>query len=64
MSARLVPDRFKSQAAVITGGGAGIGKHVAHRMAREGAAVTLWDADQKALDATVAEFAGEGLVAY
>jgi 2-dehydro-3-deoxy-L-rhamnonate dehydrogenase (NAD+) len=64
MSPGITPQRFAGQSAVITGGAAGIGKHVARRLAQEGAAVTLWDDDQAALDAALAEFAVEGLAAH
>ncbi|MBA3707931.1 MAG: SDR family oxidoreductase [Planctomycetes bacterium] len=52
--------RFENQVAVITGGAAGIGRHVALRLAGEGATVALWDVDQAALDAAQAEFTGKG----
>ena len=37
--------------AVITGGAAGLGYAIAQRMLASGATVTLWDRDQRALDA-------------
>jgi 3-oxoacyl-[acyl-carrier protein] reductase len=53
--------RFEGQAAIVTGGGSGIGKHIALRLAREGAAVTLWDHDRAGLDRAIAEFRAAGL---
>jgi len=43
--------RFSGRNAVITGGASGLGKVVAHRIAREGGAVALWDVNRAALDA-------------
>jgi NADP-dependent 3-hydroxy acid dehydrogenase YdfG len=34
---------------VITGGGSGLGLHTAKRLANEGAAVSIWDIDERAL---------------
>lgn len=52
--------RFSQQVAVVTGGADGIGKAVAHRLAREGAEVTLFDISGEKAAATAAEFAAEG----
>ena len=54
--------RFEKQVAIVTGGADGIGKHIARRLASEGAAVAIFDASAKQSAATVAEFAAEGLV--
>src|SRR5687768_7223042 len=44
------PGRFAGKTAIVTGGGAGIGRAIAHRLAGEGAAVVIADvkADQGA----------------
>jgi NAD(P)-dependent dehydrogenase (short-subunit alcohol dehydrogenase family) len=39
--------RLSGRAAVVTGGAAGIGRAVAERLAREGAAVLVADRDQQ-----------------
>ncbi len=41
--------RFTGRTAIVTGGAAGIGAGVAARLAAEGAAVAVWDADAAAL---------------
>lgn len=43
--------RFEGQVAIVTGGASGIGAGVAHRLASEGARLSLWDMDEKALAA-------------
>jgi 2-dehydro-3-deoxy-L-rhamnonate dehydrogenase (NAD+) len=48
-------ERFKGMTAIITGGASGIGLAVARRFVAEGGEVTLWDLDQKRLDAAVGE---------
>jgi 2-dehydro-3-deoxy-L-rhamnonate dehydrogenase (NAD+) len=40
---------FRNRRAVVTGGAAGIGLAVADRLTRSGAAVALWDRDERAL---------------
>jgi NAD(P)-dependent dehydrogenase (short-subunit alcohol dehydrogenase family) len=40
---------FRDRCAVVTGGAAGIGLAVAHRLAASGARVALWDRDEDAL---------------
>ncbi len=45
---------LNGRTAVITGGGQGIGLVVAERMLESGAQVSIWDRDQKLLDALVA----------
>ena len=55
-----IPGRFAGQAAAVTGAADGIGKHVAARLAREGAPLTLIDHNQKLLNNTAATFASLG----
>lgn len=43
--------RFDGQVAIVTGGASGIGAGVAHLLASEGARLSLWDMDEKALAA-------------
>jgi 3-oxoacyl-[acyl-carrier protein] reductase len=43
---------MKGRTAVVTGGAAGIGYAIAERLVKSGARVTLWDRDEKALDAS------------
>ena len=43
--------RFDGRVAIVTGGASGIGAGVAHRLASEGARLSLWDMDEKALAA-------------
>src|SRR5271166_803292 len=44
-------ERFEGMTAVVTGGASGIGLAAANRFVAEGGKVTLWDVDQKRLDA-------------
>jgi 3-oxoacyl-[acyl-carrier protein] reductase len=46
--------RFAGRHAVVTGGAAGIGRAIAARFVREGAAVSLWDRDERALTEALA----------
>ena len=51
---------FDGRVAVITGAGQGIGLTVAERMLDSGASVSIWDIDQKLLDAVAAKHAATG----
>ena len=46
--------RFEGRQAVVTGGARGIGFAIAQRLAREGARLSLWDANGPALEAAAA----------
>ena len=51
---------FKGKVAVITGGASGVGRAIAHLLAKEGAKVVVADIEAKALDRTVSELAALG----
>ena len=53
--------RFEGRTALITAAGSGLGQGMALRLAREGAAVTIWDRDEGALERTVESTRAEGL---
>jgi NAD(P)-dependent dehydrogenase (short-subunit alcohol dehydrogenase family) len=48
----IFPGRFAGQRAIVTGGASGIGLAVATRLAAEGAAVTIWDANRESIAAS------------
>ena len=52
--------RFSDKVAVVTGGGKGIGKAIAVRLAQEGAKVVVVDKDQDTLASTVEDIKKEG----
>jgi NAD(P)-dependent dehydrogenase (short-subunit alcohol dehydrogenase family) len=53
-------NRFKDPVAVVTGGGSGLGKAIAHRLASEGATVYIFDQNEPVMSAAIAEFQNEG----
>lgn len=56
--------RLAGRRAIVTGGGSGIGRAVAHRLATEGAAVGVIDVRQDAADAVTAAIVAEGGKAF
>lgn len=50
--------RFSGKAALVTGGGGGLGLAIAEALGREGAAVTILDANPSAVDAGLQALAG------
>jgi 3-oxoacyl-[acyl-carrier protein] reductase len=53
--------RLKERVAIVTGGGHGIGKAYARRLAEEGAKVVIAEIDASAAETVAAEFKREGL---
>ncbi|HMJ66113.1 MAG TPA: SDR family NAD(P)-dependent oxidoreductase [Candidatus Binatia bacterium] len=53
---------LKGKNAVVTGGARGIGLAITERLLDSGANVSLWDRDQKGLDATAKSLAAKGRV--
>jgi 3-oxoacyl-[acyl-carrier protein] reductase len=51
---------FKGRTAIVTGGATGIGLAIVRRLLASGAAVRIWDVDQKMLQQTLGSFAGLG----
>jgi NAD(P)-dependent dehydrogenase (short-subunit alcohol dehydrogenase family) len=56
--------RVKDKTAIVTGGGSGLGKAIAKRLAAEGATAVIADVNQAAIDATVAEITSAGHKAW
>jgi NAD(P)-dependent dehydrogenase (short-subunit alcohol dehydrogenase family) len=52
--------RFKDQVALVMGGAHGIGKAIAMRLGREGAAVVIGDVEPDAMERTIQEMKSEG----
>ena len=57
----MTKNRFLNQTAIVTGGADGIGKVIAHRLASEGADVTIFDVSVMNAEAAVGEFSEDGL---
>ena len=51
----MTNDRFEGKAVLVTGGGSGIGRAAAQRMASEGAQVRIGDVDETGLATTAAD---------
>ena len=56
-------DRFRGQAAIVTGGASGLGLGIARRLVQEGARVSLWDRNPDALRKAAAELGSSHLCA-
>lgn len=52
--------RLQGKVAIVTGGGAGLGKAIAHRLAEEGADVVIGDTDETAAQAVAAQIQALG----
>lgn len=63
MTEQFAPDLLKDQHIVVTGGGSGLGKHMAERFAALGAAVTIGGRREEPLVETVEAIRGQGHVA-
>lgn len=56
--------KLDNKVAIITGGGAGIGKQIAQNYADEGAKVVIADFDEKSLRSTVEELSSSGYIVH
>src|SRR3954454_559649 len=57
-------ERFTNKIAIVTGGGSGIGKGIAHRLGKEKATVALIDNNKAVLETAIAELTNEGIDAH
>src|SRR4051812_15144147 len=57
----LPANTFKDQVAIVTGGGSGIGKVIAHTLGSMGAKIVIASRKQEVLDAAISEFKGKGI---
>ncbi len=55
-------NRFKDQVAIVTGGGKGLGKVIAQRLASEGAMVHIFDMDEAKMNTFILESGKEDLL--
>ena len=55
--------KLENKIAIVTGGGKGIGRAIAHRFSKEGAKVAIWEKDQEAGQKTAEEIIEAGGVA-
>lgn len=63
MNTTMRPTAFAGRVAIISGGAGGIGLATAHQLVAGGATVSLWDADQSALDRARGLFSRSAAVA-
>ncbi|WP_312681467.1 SDR family NAD(P)-dependent oxidoreductase [Stenotrophomonas chelatiphaga] len=56
----MIDYQLKGKAAIVTGGVSGIGLAVAEMLAASGAAISVWDLKQEAVDATTEALRGKG----
>lgn len=59
----MIDYQLKGKTAIVTGGVSGIGLAVAEMLAASGAAISIWDLKQEAVDATTGALRGKGVKA-
>ena len=59
----MIDYQLKGKTAIVTGGVSGIGLAVAETLAASGAAISVWDLKQEAVDATTEALRGKGVKA-
>ncbi|KRG73413.1 oxidoreductase [Stenotrophomonas chelatiphaga] len=59
----MIDYQLKGKTAIVTGGVSGIGLAVAEMLAASGAAISVWDLKQEAVDATTEALRGKGVKA-